>query len=166
MSPSQRRVAALASVIVGILIFSYFYRPPASTPIVAKSDPPDNPPVTIPSPKIPAMVVPVADAKTYDIPGGKCTLYADCPTNRLSVATIVQDGRYPEEGSRRNSVCTESILVLEGELTVTLDGKAQRLKSGDLVYITPGTAYSVQGKAKAVVFIEPKWDKTQNTPTK
>jgi mannose-6-phosphate isomerase-like protein (cupin superfamily) len=160
VSRSQRRVAALAAVIIGVLIFTYILRPPPAAPLAAKLDQESRPA------KVSALVVPVSDAKTYDIPGGKCTLYADCPTNRLSVATIVQDGRYPEKGSRVNSVCTESILVTEGELTVALDGKEHRLKSGDLVYITPGTAYSVQGKAKAVVFIEPKWDKTQNTPTK
>ncbi|MBP9750262.1 MAG: cupin domain-containing protein [Candidatus Peribacteraceae bacterium] len=111
-----------------------------------------------------SLVVPFETAKVYDIPGGKCTLYDSCPTNRLSVATIVQDGRYPEEGQRVNARCTEAILVLEGELTVTLDEKPVILKPGDLVYITPKTPYSVEGKGKAVVMIEPKWDKTQNTP--
>lgn len=110
------------------------------------------------------VVNPAGSAKTYDIPGGKCTLYADCPTGRLSVATIAQDGRYPETGQRINATCTEAILVLEGELTVTLDKKPVTLKPGDLVYITPKTPYSVEGKGKAVVMIEPKWDKTQNTP--
>jgi mannose-6-phosphate isomerase-like protein (cupin superfamily) len=110
------------------------------------------------------LVVPLATAKTYDIPGGRCTLYDDCPTRRLSVATIVQDGRYPEAGQRINERCTEAILVLEGELTVTLDEKAVVLKAGDVVYITPKTPYSVEGKAKAVVMIEPKWDKAQNAP--
>lgn len=111
------------------------------------------------------LVVPFETAKTYDIPGGKCTLYDDCPTGRLSIATIIQDGRYPEEGQRVNERCTEAILVLEGALTVTLDEKKEVLKAGDLVYITPKTPYSVEGKAKAVVMIEPRWDKKQNTPT-
>ncbi len=110
-----------------------------------------------------SLVVPLASAKMYDIPGGTCTLYDSCPTDRLSVATIVQNGRYPEEGQRVNSRCTESILLLEGELTVTLDEKPVVLKPGDLIYITPKTPYSVEGKGKAVVMIEPKWDKAQNT---
>lgn len=102
--------------------------------------------------------------KAYDIPGGKCVLYPDCPTGRLSIATIDQDGRYPEQGQRVNATCTEAILVLEGQLTVRLKDTPHTLKSGDVVYITPKTPYSVEGKAKAVVMVEPKWDKTQNTP--
>jgi len=47
-------------------------------------------------------------------------------------------------------------------LKLTLDKKSYNLKPQDIVYITPGTAYAVEGKGKVVVFIEPKWDSTQN----
>lgn len=111
----------------------------------------------------PSLVCFKREAQSYPIPGGQVTLYPDCPTNRLSVAMIDQDGRYPEIGKKVNAHCTEAILVLEGNLTITLGSTEHQLGSGDLVYITPGTPYSVSGKGRAAVFIEPKWDKNQNT---
>ncbi len=147
-----------ALVALAILFFLIFFSPWTSFPSSPRSSP-----SSAAVGHSPSLVCLAADAQTYDIPGGKCTIYQNCPTGRLSVAMIVQDGRYPESGRRINATCTEAILVLEGSLVVTLGDAEQTLQTGDLVYVTPGTPYSVEGKARAVVFIEPQWDKTQNT---
>lgn len=102
------------------------------------------------------------DAKKYEIPGGDCYLYPDCPTGRLSCALVVQNGRYPEEGFRKNSVCTESMFVIEGEFTLTVDGNATQLTQYNLAYVPLNTPYSIEGNGKVCVFIEPKWDSAQN----
>lgn len=102
-------------------------------------------------------------AKKYDIPGGICYLYPDSPTERLSAAFVKQDGRYPTEGYRKNERCTEALFILNGELTIYLAETPHQLKPKDVVYIPPGTPYAIEGKGEAFVFIEPKWDSTQNT---
>jgi mannose-6-phosphate isomerase-like protein (cupin superfamily) len=127
---------------------------PSDSPQTAEAD----------SPPTKAAVFTQNDAKKYDIAGGTCWLYPHSPTDRLSCALVHQNGRYPEQGKKVNARCTESLFVFEGTLTVTLGNEAKQLKAYDVVYITPGTAYSVEGTGKAFVFIEPKWDSKQNTP--
>lgn len=111
-----------------------------------------------------STVVRASDGKVYDIPGGKVRLYEDAKTDRLSCAFVQSVGRYPEAGQKLNKVCTEAIFVLDGEITVTLGADVHVLKKHDVVYIVPNTPYSIEGKADVFVFIEPKWDKTQNVP--
>ncbi len=110
------------------------------------------------------LVCSAAEGKTYDIPGGSCTLYPDAPTGRLSCALVQQKGRYPEQGKRVNKRCTEAIFVIDGELILTLSDRTVTLKKNDVVYVTPGQPYAIEGTATVFVFIEPKWDKTQNVP--
>lgn len=124
-------------------------------------------PVSPSAPATPARVessiVRGSDAKEYPIPGGTCRLYEDCPTGRLSCAVIEQDGRYPEQGFRVNATCTEAVYVIDGDFEVTLGNSYATLGAGDVAYIVPGTRYAIDGKGKAFVFIEPRWDKAQNT---
>ncbi len=101
-------------------------------------------------------------AKKYDIPGGTCFLYPDCPTGRLSCAYVIQDGRYPEKGRKKNNVCTEGMFIIDGEYDLDLGGKSYHLKAGDVVYVPVGMPYSIEGKGRSLVFIEPKWDSAQN----
>ncbi len=105
-----------------------------------------------------------ADAKKYDIPGGTCYLYPDCPTGRLSCAYVLQEGRYPETGFRKNSVCTEAMFIIDGQFTMTIEGQTRELGPKDVVYVPVGAAYSIEGNGTTLVFIEPKWDSAQNTP--
>lgn len=104
------------------------------------------------------------EAKKYDIPGGTCYLYPDCPTGRLSCALVVQNGRYPETGFRKNAVCTESMFVIEGEFTLTVGNETRNIKVNDLAYIPLETPYAIEGKGRVCVFIEPKWESGQNVP--
>jgi mannose-6-phosphate isomerase-like protein (cupin superfamily) len=104
------------------------------------------------------------EAKQYDIPGGVCYLYPDSPTERLSAAYVEQDGRYPEEGYRQNQYCTEAMFIIDGTFTATLNGVVHEVNAGDVLYVQPKTPYSIEGKGKTFVFIEPKWNPEQNTP--
>lgn len=108
-------------------------------------------------------VVHLADAHKYPIPGGTCYLYPDSPTGRLSCAFVQQKGRYPEKGRKVNATCTEALFILKGKFTVTLGDTTQEVTEKDVVYIVPGTPYSLEGEGDAFVFIEPKWDGKQNT---
>ncbi len=106
-----------------------------------------------------------SDATKYSIDGGKCYLYPHSSTGRLSAALVEQEGRYPSDGYRQNVVCTEAIFIVQGDFIITLNGKINKLKPHDVVYIVPGTPYAIEGKGTVFVFIEPKWDSTQNTAT-
>lgn len=106
-----------------------------------------------------------ADATRYSIDGGECYLYPHSPTRRLSAALIEQEGRYPSAGYRKNAVCTEALFIVQGFFIITLNDKVSNLKPHDVVYIVPGTSYAIEGKGTVFVFIEPKWDSTQNTLT-
>lgn len=103
------------------------------------------------------------DAKEYSIDGGTCFLYPDCPTGRLSCAYVLQDGRYPLSGRKVNSVCTEAMFIIDGEYDLNLGGTHYHLKANDVAYVPVGVPYSIEGKGRSLVFIEPKWDGEQNT---
>jgi mannose-6-phosphate isomerase-like protein (cupin superfamily) len=92
-----------------------------------------------------------------------CYLYPDSPTNRLSSAYVEQDGRYPEQGYRQNEYCTEAMFIIDGEFSATVGGVEHVLRAGDVLYVVPKTPYSIEGKGKTFVFIEPKWNADQNT---
>lgn len=102
------------------------------------------------------------EAKKYDIPGGVCYLYPDSPTNRLSAAYVEQDGRYPIEGYRKNEYCTEAMFIIDGVFSATVNSVIHELQAGDVLYVQPKTAYSIEGKGRTFVFIEPKWNPEQN----
>jgi mannose-6-phosphate isomerase-like protein (cupin superfamily) len=109
------------------------------------------------------MFYSLTDTKQYDIPGGRCYLYPDSPTGRLSCALVEQAGRYPSTGFRQNAVCTEALFIIDGNFQVTVNGRVNALKPRDIVYIPPHTPYAVDGKGTVFVFIEPKWNSDQNT---
>lgn len=109
--------------------------------------------------------VSISDATQYDIPGGRCYLYPDSPTGRLSCAFVEQNGRYPAKGFRENLVCTEAFFVIEGEMRVTIKGHVFVMKPQDVIYIPPLTPYAVEGVGKTFVFIEPQWSGAQNVAT-
>ncbi len=109
-------------------------------------------------------IVTKADAKKYDIPGGVCYLYPDCPTGRLSCAYVEQVGRYPEQGFRKNLKCTEAMFIIDGDMTFIIDGKTFPVKPHDVVYVPLNTPYAVEGTGRSLVFIEPKWESDQNVP--
>jgi mannose-6-phosphate isomerase-like protein (cupin superfamily) len=103
------------------------------------------------------------DAAPFTIPGGTVgALYPPGPKAAFSVAVVESRGRYPESGVSVNDVCTESIYVESGELTVTVDGEEHVLAEGDMLCIEPGEHYSITGTGRCIDIITPAWDSKQN----
>jgi mannose-6-phosphate isomerase-like protein (cupin superfamily) len=113
-------------------------------------------------PEEPMSLIRKTDAKTYEVPGALCRLYGDCPTGRLTCATVEQKGRSPPEGWYLNERCTEAFFVLSGTVTFTTPDGEEILGPGDLRYMPPGVRFALQGEAEILIFIEPSWDKSQN----
>ena len=53
---------------------------------------------------------------------------------------------------------TELYYVLEGEGTVTLDGKKQEVKKGTIIHIPPGVVHGADGKMRVLVIGIPDID--------
>ena len=53
---------------------------------------------------------------------------------------------------------TELYYVLEGEGTVTLDGKKQEVKKGTIIHIPPGVIHGADGKMRVLVIGIPDID--------
>ena len=103
------------------------------------------------------------DTTPFEIPGGTTgRLYPNHPAGEHTLAVVEMDGIYPLKGSSRNSVCTETMYVMEGTLNLTVDGEVHVLEEGDCYAITPGHAYRCEGKVKVLDVITPAWDKAQN----
>jgi len=103
------------------------------------------------------------NAQEFEIPGGtKGYLYPAHPQGEQQIAMVEMDGVYPEKGYSINSVCTETIFLLEGQLTVEVDGQDYNLRPNDMIMILPGQKYKVTGKGKSIDLISPSWDKNQN----
>lgn len=104
------------------------------------------------------------DAEQFTIEGGTVgRLYPADPNNAQSIAYIEMDGQYPVEGYSINEFCTETLYILEGEFIEEVDGKEYILKPGDVLMVLPGQKYKSRGTGKALVFITPGWEKSQNS---
>lgn len=102
-------------------------------------------------------------AQAFTIPGGTAGwLYPPSPRGDQSVAIVTMDGVYPEKGWSINEVCTETMYILEGQMTLWCDDQQYELHEGDLFVIEPGHRYRCEGKVKSVDLITPAWDKKQN----
>lgn len=102
-------------------------------------------------------------AEEFSIPGGtEGVIFPSSPKGDQTVAVVEMDGIYPESGYSINSVCTETICLIEGELEVEIEGKKYEMEKGDVCVILPGNKYKVRGKGKSFDFITPAWDKKQN----
>jgi mannose-6-phosphate isomerase-like protein (cupin superfamily) len=102
-------------------------------------------------------------AQKFSIPGGtEGILFPPSPRKDQSIAIVDCKGTYPEKGWSINSVCTETIYLLEGSLLIECDGERATLLPGDLFVISPGQKYRIIGEGKSVDFITPAWDKEQN----
>lgn len=121
------------------------------------------------------MLFRVHDAIPFTIPGGtNGLLYPPSPKGDQSVAVVELDGVYPEKGWSVNDICTETLYMMEGKLTLFIregldpslrrDDKEEEytLTPGDLFMILPGNKYRLSGKGTSCVFITPSWDSNQN----
>jgi quercetin dioxygenase-like cupin family protein len=90
-------------------------------------------------------------------------------TGRIITGASDTAGRYMQSETRvrpggavsvvhRHPGCTERFEVLEGELTVQLDGRTRTLQSGEQVTIAPGAAHHcANGSQQDVVFRFDVW---------
>ena len=109
------------------------------------------------------MLIKKEIAESFSISGGtNGAIYPSSPKGDQTIAIVWMDGAYPEMGYSLNDLCTETIFLLEGKFELEADGKKYQLESGDLFMILPGTKYRIFGKGKAIDFISPAWDKSQN----
>ena len=105
----------------------------------------------------------VKDTKEFVIAGGtQGNIFPSHPMGEQTIVSLVMDGVYPMKGYSINSICTETIYVIEGSLRVTLNETEYTVNAGDLIMVLPNTRYSVRGNAKALDIITPKWDAKQN----
>ena len=109
------------------------------------------------------MYITSSNAQSFTIPGGTTgVLYPPHPKGEQSVAVVELDGQYPEKGYSVNDVCTETLYVMEGELSIDTEKDIVRMTKGDLFMILPGMRYRLTGKGKVCVLITPSWDSAQN----
>jgi len=109
------------------------------------------------------MYIEKKDAEEFSIPGGTVgRLYPTHPDNEQTVALVETDGVYPEKGFAVNDVCTETIVMLEGEFCIEYNGEEYILRPGDVLMILPKHPYRISGKGKVCVCITPGWDSAQN----
>jgi mannose-6-phosphate isomerase-like protein (cupin superfamily) len=109
------------------------------------------------------MFIPHSSAKPFTIPGGVSgILYPPSPHGDLTLAMVTQDGVYPASGYSVNDVATETIVCLEGALTIEANGETYELGPGDCFMVFPGTRYRVTGKGKSLDVITPAWEKNKN----
>jgi mannose-6-phosphate isomerase-like protein (cupin superfamily) len=103
------------------------------------------------------------EASAFEIPGGTVgAIYPSSPRGDQTIARVSMDGVYPEKGWSINSVCTETIFLLEGEFELTVGDQKIILRPNDLYMILPGNKYQIRGKGTALDLMTPAWDKNQN----
>ena len=103
------------------------------------------------------------DARKFKISGGtKGLIYPSSPKGDQTIAMVEMDRIYPEKGYSINDNCTETIFMLSGKFKMEVSGKKYTLKKGDMFTILPGNKYRIKGKGRAMDFISPLWDSTQN----
>jgi mannose-6-phosphate isomerase-like protein (cupin superfamily) len=100
--------------------------------------------------------------KRCSIAGGKCLVFSPSKNREQSMAVVKQKGRYPRRGFSLNTLCTETIYVLEGRFAILYKGKKIILNKGEIFYLEPGNKYAILGEGVNLVAITPAWDKFQN----
>jgi hypothetical protein len=77
------------------------------------------------------------------------------------IAEITITGRYPEKGFAKNQVSHELVYILEGAGNLTLNGKEQDLKVGDVISVPPNQPFAWDGRFKMIMSCQPKFDSKQ-----
>ena len=88
-----------------------------------------------------------------------CTVWEhDHPTDNLSLATSLIDGRYPEEKRVINLECEEMCYVIGGSGTIHSDKGIFEINEGDSYSFEIGEKYAIEGdNLKLVLINAPKW---------
>lgn len=103
------------------------------------------------------------DGKTFELPGGtKGIIFPSHPGGEQTIVRVEQHGVFPEKGYAINDRCTETIYMLEGTFTITINEVEHELNAGELIMILPGERHIIQGDGKSLDIITPSWDPSQN----
>src|SRR5580704_15976448 len=128
-------------------------------PIAAQQDSPANPPASPPSnPLAASRVFAYDDMPAKTAPSGAVSRRAFTGTLATGESIAVHETMQPAgtaPGPAHRIQHSELILVEEGTLDYTHDGKTERAAAGSIIYVALGTLHSVQnvgdGPAKYVV---------------
>ena len=103
------------------------------------------------------------DGKAFELPGGtKGVIFPSHPTGEQTIVMVEQHGVFPEKGYAVNDRCTETIYMLEGSFTITVNEVEHTLNPGELMMILPGERHVIRGDGKSLDIITPAWDPNQN----
>lgn len=88
-----------------------------------------------------------------------CTVWEhDHPTNNLSLAASLIDGRYPEQKRVTNIECEEMCYVISGSGIIHSDKGIFEINEGDSYHFEIGEKYFIEGdNLKLVLINAPKW---------
>ena len=75
----------------------------------------------------------------------------------LGMATFEITGRRPSTANDYyfEEICTFALYVLEGSGSATVNGEDHKLSKGSMLYVIPGTKWSLEGEMKYLVATSP-----------
>lgn len=88
----------------------------------------------------------------------------DYPLELKNIGLSYQElnGRVPEKGAGKNTVCEECYYILEGTVQVVVDGQEFTGEPGDAIAIKPGSSsYLIAHNLKLVTVTSPDWYEDQ-----
>lgn len=84
------------------------------------------------------------------------------PTEEIGISYREHDGRVPEKGWWRNTVCLEFSYIISGRGTLFIDEETFALEPGDLAVIKPNSKHRLVAEQITMLTItSPNWYKEQ-----
>ena len=108
------------------------------------------------------MIIKKSDAKKIKATE-KCTVWEyEYPSDNLSLATALINGRYPNEGKSTNKECEQIYYVISGNGIIHSTKGNFEISAGDAYYFEIGEIYYVKGdNLLAAIINSPKWTPSQ-----
>jgi len=75
----------------------------------------------------------------------------------INAAIVKLSGRYPEKGRAVNSVSKELAYIMSGSGYIVAEGRKTTLNKGDLIMISPGERYFLNGRLALFISNTPAW---------
>jgi hypothetical protein len=95
------------------------------------------------------------EAEAYVLPGGGTVEVHKPFGNEYYYAFVKLSGQYPQAGQiARDIGRREYVQLLEGKVTLTVNGEDNSLESGATQLIKDGDAYRLSGDGELMVFVE------------
>jgi quercetin dioxygenase-like cupin family protein len=92
----------------------------------------------------------------YDLSGGD-TVEVHQPFGKQVYFAIadMEGNPYPEGGKiAKDNGRIEYMLMLEGEMNITINGETKTVKQGEFIQVNDGDTYSIVGKGRSLVFVK------------